>query len=93
MSPVFPTATGAFVAARPFAQTSREITLALMSDQPGRVAAVCFVSPVLFRKGYLYGDAFLLGFSAVLFAWDLWWLLRAAPRTVRNEQATNQEIE
>jgi hypothetical protein len=50
------------------------------SDQPGRFVAVFVVSPILAYKGIAYDDLFLQVFSALLFAWDLWWLVSAAPR-------------
>ncbi len=53
---------------------------ACCSDQPGRVFAVLVAAPVLMRKGLEYDDAFLKGFAAALFAWDLYWLLCRPPR-------------
>lgn len=63
-----------------FAAASRS---ALRTDQPGRIAAVCIISPILAYKSYLYRDCFIAVFSGALFAWDLWWLLRGAPRSTR----------
>ena len=54
---------------------------ALATNQPGRVAAVFVVSPLLAAKGHRYNDPFIKVFSMALFAWDLWWLLRRPPRT------------
>jgi hypothetical protein len=50
------------------------------TDQPGRVVAVFVVAPILARKGIEYDDAFIKAFAAVLFAWDLYWLLARPPR-------------
>ena len=51
------------------------------TDQPGRIVAVFVVSPLLLQKGIAYEDTFIKAFALVLFSWDLWWLLRAAPRS------------
>ena len=41
------------------------------------------VSPVLAHKGFfVYDDPFLSAFSVALFVWDLWWLLKAKPRSM-----------
>ncbi len=53
----------------------------MVSDQPGRIVAVFVVSPILAHKSFAYSDPFLGAFAAALFAWDLWWLLSAPPRT------------
>lgn len=55
----------------------------LQTDQPGRIVAVFIVSPILASKAVAYGDAFIGSFSLALFAWDLYWLVRAAPRSIR----------
>ena len=59
----------------------------ITSDQPGRIAAVFIVSPILAHKGILYDDRVLTAFSIVLFAWDLWWLLSASPRRRPSKEA------
>lgn len=51
-----------------------------LTDQPGRVAAVLVFAPMLVRKGLRYGDDALVFFGLLLFAWDLAWLLCAAPK-------------
>jgi len=50
-----------------------------LTDQPGRVIAVFVISPVLFYKGYIYNDYFILLFSIILFCWDLYWLVCKSP--------------
>jgi hypothetical protein len=55
----------------------------IRTDQPGRIVAVCIVSPILAHKGYTYDDVFIKAFAVLLFSWDLWWLVaRPARRTV-----------
>jgi hypothetical protein len=53
------------------------------TDQPGRIIAVLYVSPVLAYKGYIYDDTFIKMFALVLFLWDLWWLIVEPPRTFK----------
>ena len=49
------------------------------SDQPGRIIAVFVVAPILLLKGVRYRDLFIAAFALILFVWDLYWLLCAAP--------------
>lgn len=53
----------------------------MLTDQPGRVLAVCVFAPLIVARGRRYGDAFLVFFGYALFVWDLGWLLFARPRT------------
>ncbi len=46
----------------------------MQTDQPGRLVAVCIVSPILLFKGFIYSDTFITIFAIVLFVWDSWWL-------------------
>lgn len=46
-----------------------------ISDQPGRILAVTFFSPMIAYKGYSYQDPFLLTFASILFTWDLYWIM------------------
>jgi hypothetical protein len=57
----------------------------IRTDQPGRVVAVCFVAPILAKKGFEYGDSFIQAFSVILFTWDLYWLI-AHPAKVANSR-------
>ena len=54
----------------------------IKTDQPGRVIAVCVVSPLLAYKGIMYDDTFIKGFSILLFSWDLWWIVAKHPRQI-----------
>jgi len=49
------------------------------SDQPGRVLAVFVFAPLIFYKGYIYSDWFLILFALTLFVWDLYWLAYKPP--------------
>lgn len=51
-----------------------------INDQPGRVLAVFVCAPMLACKAYRYNDVEIGVFSFLLFSWDLFWLLYAAPR-------------
>lgn len=57
----------------------------LGTDQPGRLLAVFVIAPILLYKGLVqHRDWFITLFAVILFLWDLWWLMTAAPReTVR----------
>jgi len=57
------------------------VVKAKASDQIGRVAAVFVFAPIIAYKGQKYQDNFLLGFSYVLFSWDLFWLICKKPVT------------
>jgi hypothetical protein len=35
---------------------------------------------LLLHRGCLHGDPFVVAFAVLLFTWDLFWLLFAAPR-------------
>lgn len=49
------------------------------SDQPWRVLAVFVFAPLIFYKGYIYSDWFLILFALTLFVWDLYWLAYKPP--------------
>jgi hypothetical protein len=51
----------------------------IRTDQPGRLAAVFVVSPILAKKGWQYNDKFIQAFSVLLFTWDLYWLIMHPP--------------
>lgn len=61
----------------------------LASDQPGRVLAVLVFAPIIFWKGLVYKDIFLVAFSVLLFAWDLFWILFKAPATLSRTHASH----
>ena len=51
------------------------------SDQSGRILAVFLVAPILFSKGIIYNDEFIIIFAVILFLWDLHWLCVKPPKT------------
>ena len=53
-----------------------------LSDQPGRVVAVLVVAPYLVYRGTRCRDPVLVAIGAVLFAWDLFWIMCREPRRV-----------
>ena len=53
----------------------------ISTDQPGRVVACFIVAPVLAQKGLYYEDRFIVSFSVLLFAWDMYWLMKHPPKS------------
>lgn len=51
-----------------------------VTDQPGRVLAVTFFSPLLAYKSWLYQDKSIGAFSVALFLWDMYWLIYHEPK-------------
>lgn len=51
----------------------------MLTDQPGRVAAVFIFSPLLLFKGIKYNDIFISSFGLLLYLWDLYWLILKNP--------------
>lgn len=56
------------------------------NDQPGRLLAVCVISPILLYKGNMYNDYFILLFALVLFFWDLYWLCTSKPNVSKGKR-------
>ncbi len=51
-----------------------------MTDQPGRVMAVTVFAPTLVYKAWHYKDIHMGLFGAILWGWDMYWLLNKFPR-------------
>jgi hypothetical protein len=70
-----------------FVVAKRHWTRIFCTDQPGRIAAVFIVAPMIAHKGFIeYDDQFLKGFSVTLFVWDLWWLCNRPPRKMNGKE-------
>lgn len=54
--------------------------LSRLTDQPGRWMAVCVFSPWLMWRGWVHSDVGIAAFSALLFSWDLYWLVTMPPK-------------
>ena len=59
-----------------------------LNDQPGRWLAVTVFAPILWWRGWLHGDAFIIGFSVLLFFWDAFWLVMLPPRALLNPRSS-----
>ena len=64
-----------------------------ISDQPGRVCAVCIVAPMLIHKGIGYNDKPIIWFGVILFLWDLFWLIFADAKKYNTIQDRDKHLE
>lgn len=56
--------------------------MTMFTDQPGRVFAVAVFSPLLIYKAMMYHDITLGILGAMLFTWDLFWLIKHTPKAI-----------
>lgn len=65
----------------------------VLSDQPGRVLAVFVFAPILLYKAVIYKDVFIAVFAALLFVWDLFWLLFRDPKRTTIDVGDSTQFE
>jgi len=54
-----------------------------ITEQPGRLFAICFFGPYLIMKGSKFNDTILIILGIIFILYELFWIINYEPRTIK----------
>ena len=54
----------------------------ILSEQPGRIFAICILSPYLIYKGYKFNDSILIIVGILFIFYECFWVLNYRPNEI-----------